>query len=493
MTGLASFLRNIGRRGSTGPGILAALGCVIDLAGATPAFAEGFWALTSTLAPAPVFQTVVQVPSTTLVEGSPNPSIIGQGLTLVATLTPPCPGGTVTFKDGAATLDTRPVSAGVATYVTGSLGLGAHSITGEYSGDTNCLGSVSVPLLQQVNKWPTSTTVTSSFNPSTVGLAVKLTAIVSPGAERGTVMFKDGDIVLGTRDFSSSGTSLETSALGFGDHLITALYSGDANYGASTSSSLVQVVGICPLGGANDSDQDSIPDAVESAEGTNTCLKDNDIFTSARLFAMQQYRDFLGREGEADGISFWVSSIEGGTTRAEVTRSFFASPEFQGTIAPVTRLYSAYFRRIPDKRGLDYWIAQYRSGLPLNDISQAFASSSEFVGTYGSLDDTTFVTLVYINVMSRPPDALGLQYWKAMLDGGMTRGEVMLGFSESLEYQQRSYDRVFVIMTYYGMLRRMPEQFGLDYWLGQLFGGASGLDLINAFLAAPEYRARFLP
>ena len=86
-----------------------------------------------------------------------------------------------------------------------------------------------------------------------------------------------------------------------------------------------------------------------------------------------------------------------------------------------------------------------------------------------------------------------LQYWKAMLDGGMTRGEVMLGFSESLEYQQRSYDRVFVIMTYYGMLRRMPEQFGLDYWLGQLFGGASGLDLINAFLAAPEYRARFLP
>jgi hypothetical protein len=75
----------------------------------------------------------------------------------------------------------------------------------------------------------------------------------------------------------------------------------------------------------------------------------------------------------------------------------------------------------------------------------------------------------------------------------MTRGQVMVGFSESPEYQQTSYNRVFVTMVYYGMLRRVPEQGGFDYWVGQLNAGASALDIINGFLGAPEYHGRFLP
>ena len=47
-----------------------------------------------------------------------------------------------------------------------------------------------------------------------------------------------------------------------------------------------------------DPDGDGIPSGVESDEGTNAFVKDNDVFGNARLFAMQQYRDFLGREGD---------------------------------------------------------------------------------------------------------------------------------------------------------------------------------------------------
>ena len=253
-------------------------------------------------------------------------------------------------------------------------------------------------------------------------------------------------------------------------------------------------IATCTPGGAFDTDGDSIPDTVESAEGTNPCVKDNDVFTSARRFAMQQYRDFLRREGDVAGIAYWTATINGGTSRAVVTKSFFDSPEFQGAIAPVTRLYFAYFNRIPDKPGLDYWIGQYRAGLPLASISQAFAASPEFIATYGSLSDSAFVTLVYNNVLGRAPDAVGFAYWTVQLTGGfMTRGQIMVGFSESPEYQQRSYNRVFVTMTYYGMLRRVPEQLGFDYWLANLNAGVSTLTLINGFLAAPEYRGRFLP
>ncbi len=250
----------------------------------------------------------------------------------------------------------------------------------------------------------------------------------------------------------------------------------------------------CNPAGSPDTDLDNMPNAVEMVEGTDLCVKDNDIFANARLFAMQQYRDFLKREGEAGGIAYWVATINAGTSRASVTKQFFDSPEFQGAIAPVTRLYFAYFNRIPDKPGLDYWLGQYRLGMPLNDISQAFAGSPEFVGTYGSLNNTEFVTLVYQNVLGRAPDPVGLAYWTGQLDGGlMTRGQVMVGFSESPEYQLTSYNRVFVTMIYYGMLRRVPEQFGFDYWVATLNAGASALDLINGFLAAPEYRGRFLP
>ena len=250
----------------------------------------------------------------------------------------------------------------------------------------------------------------------------------------------------------------------------------------------------CTVAGAADSDLDGIPDTVEAGEGTLVCVRDNNVFTNARLFAMQQYRDFLKREGDSAGILYWTAAITGGASRASVTKAFFDSPEFQGTIAPVARLYFAYFNRIPDLPGLEYWITQYRAGMGLNSISEAFALSPEFVGTYGTLNNSQFVTLVYQNVLGRAPEAAGLAYWLGQLNGGfMTRGQVMVGFSESTEYRASSYGRVFVTMTYYGMLHRMPDLGGFNYWVGQLNGGASALTLINGFLTAPEYHSRFLP
>jgi len=254
------------------------------------------------------------------------------------------------------------------------------------------------------------------------------------------------------------------------------------------------VAATCTPGSATDTDADGIPDIVEQSEGTHPCAKDNDVFGSVRLFVMQQYRDFLGREADTDGLLAWVGRVGGGTSRADVTKAFFDSPEFQGVIAPVARLYFAYFNRIPDQTGLQYWIAQYKAGMSLAAISEVFATSPEFQATYGSLTNAQFVTLVYHNVLGRDPDATGLAYWTGQLNSGaMTRGQVMVGFSESPEYTQRSYNWVFVTMIYYGMLRRVPEQTGFDHWVAQLFSGASGLDLVNGFLVAPEYHVRFLP
>lgn len=246
---------------------------------------------------------------------------------------------------------------------------------------------------------------------------------------------------------------------------------------------------------AADTDNDGIPNCLEAGSGRVNGAKDNDIFTGNLLFSAQQYRDFLSREPDADGLNFWTSALATGThTRGRMAESFFNSAEFQGVIAPVARLYFAYFRRIPDYGGLQYWIGRYRTGTAMGDISQAFAGSQEFVNTYGALDNTQFVTLVYQNVLGRAPDAAGLAFWVGELaSGARDRGTVMLNFSESPEYRGIIGNEVYVTMMYVGMLRREPEQAGFDYWLGYLDSGASGLALINGFLGSAEYRNRFLP
>ena len=250
-----------------------------------------------------------------------------------------------------------------------------------------------------------------------------------------------------------------------------------------------------------DTDADGMPDAVETVEGRNSRVKDNAIFAglhanSDRWFAMQQYRDFLNREGDAGGISYWTGLLANNSSpRAETIQSFFGSTEFQASVAPVVRLYLAYFNRIPDYGGLSFWVNEFQSGrYTLAAISQNFATSSEFTTTYGALSNSAFVNRLYTDVLGRPADSAGAAYWTNQLDtAARNRGEVMLAFSESSEYISLRANNVYVTMMFVGMLRRSPDSGGYSYWVNFMAGGGSGLTLIQGFLGSAEYRARFLP
>jgi hypothetical protein len=210
-------------------------------------------------------------------------------------------------------------------------------------------------------------------------------------------------------------------------------------------------------------------------------------------FVKQQYRDFLNREADAGGLAHWVNQIDSGAmTRAQVIDSFFWSDEFGARIAPIVRLYFAYFLRIPDYEGLMYWVDAHNSGTSLWAISDSFAGSEEFQQRYGTLSNEAFVDLIYQNILGRAPDSGGYAYWVGELNSGrQTRGQVMVGFSESDEYKSTSSYEVFVTMMYVGMLRRSPEQGGFDFWVDYLDSGNSGLALIDGFLNSQEYASRF--
>ncbi|MEL7158658.1 MAG: polysaccharide deacetylase family protein [Actinomycetota bacterium] len=103
----------------------------------------------------------------------------------------------------------------------------------------------------------------------------------------------------------------------------------------------------------------------------------------------------------------------------------------------IARLYRAYFDRQPDAEGWAYWIDIHGRGHSLADISHWFALSSEFREA-GELTDEEFVTFVYANVLDRRPDDGGYRNWLDHLDRGMTRGQLVVHFSESSEFVRRT-------------------------------------------------------
>ncbi|MDR3556234.1 MAG: Ig-like domain repeat protein [Syntrophobacteraceae bacterium] len=189
--------------------------------------------------------TVANLSSPTTTLGSNhNPSTYGQSITLTATLTPSGAPGTVNFFDGGAILGSSTISGGVATFSTSSLGAGSHSIATVYGGDTNYSESASQALIQVVNKAATSSVVSSNLNPSSYGQSVTFTAKVTPSTATGTFNFLDGATSPGSSTISGGAGSFSISALKVGSHTITAAYSGDGNFDASTSHPLTQTIGL---------------------------------------------------------------------------------------------------------------------------------------------------------------------------------------------------------------------------------------------------------
>jgi uncharacterized protein YkwD len=163
------------------------------------------------------------------------------------------------------------------------------------------------------------------------------------------------------------------------------------------------------------------------------------------------YTNVLGRAADAGGLARWTGDLDAGVARAQVVLGFSDSAEFTNTTAqsaqafanaaaPMTwsddvfRLYQATLDRAPDLGGFVNWTARLGAGMSFEDVAAGFVGSPEFRATYANLETNDFVSLLYANVLNRPADADGLANWSAQIDGGMTRAEVVEGFSQSLEF-----------------------------------------------------------
>ncbi len=196
------------------------------------------------------------IATTTTLSASVNPQTFGSSVTFSAIVNPSSgtgsPTGTVTFFDGTSQLGSAPLGSNLtAAYSTSSLTIGSHLITAAYGGDSTFISSTSSPLIETIVEpapIATSTALTSSANPQTVGAAVTFIATVNsstPGSTSptGTISFFDGTTLLGTATLGATLTaSFTSSSLTIGSHSITATYSGDTSHSGSTSQTLVESI-----------------------------------------------------------------------------------------------------------------------------------------------------------------------------------------------------------------------------------------------------------
>lgn len=172
-------------------------------------------------------------PAPALAVSPASPQMFGTALGLTATITPTDATGTVQFvADGATSLGGRiPVSGGTASATTSNLAVGAHTLTAVFTpGDeTQYAASTSDQMsytIQQDQGAQTQTGLAVDSGTAAGNGAVTFTATVSPSGVRGTVTLQDlpTGTTIGTTAADRGTFVLETSALGQGQHNITAIF-----------------------------------------------------------------------------------------------------------------------------------------------------------------------------------------------------------------------------------------------------------------------------
>jgi hypothetical protein len=255
-------------------------------------------------------------------------------------------------------------------------------------------------------------------------------------------------------------------------------------------------------------------------------IDDNDFYTQ------QQYIDFLTRMPDSSGFNFWFGSFApcAGNAqciqvrRVDVSTAFFLSIEFKDTGLFVIRAQKAALKNNPlytlfltDQKtvganvvvGQGTWqqtLATNKTNYLQNVVSRpAFTSQA---GTEPGASAATYVDKLFSNLGTTPTAADRNAAITAYGTGDTAgRALAMQSVIESASGYNAVYNPAFVLMQYFGYLRRDPDQGGYDFWLtkvngvnlpgedmrddNQALARVQRAEMVRAFVESTEYRGRF--
>jgi hypothetical protein len=269
----------------------------------------------------------------------------------------------------------------------------------------------------------------------------------------------------------------------------------------------------------------------------------SNVIDDARNYVCQNYHDFLNRQPDSSGWDFWTNEITScGTNqqcielkRINVSAAFFISIEFQNTGYLVERFYkTAYgdatgtstfpgthqlpvpvirFREfLADTQRIGTGVIVGQSGweaqLEMNKQALAleFVQRARFLTAFPtSLTPQQFVDALNTNAgnvlsTNERTTLINLFGGSANTTNFTARAQAVRAVGDDQDLDHAEFNRAFVLMQFYGYLRRNPndpqdtDHSGYDFWLtklNQFNGNFVNADMVKAFIDSTEYRWRF--
>jgi hypothetical protein len=261
----------------------------------------------------------------------------------------------------------------------------------------------------------------------------------------------------------------------------------------------------------------------------------------SRTFAGQHYHDFLYRQSDSSGEDFWTNNIEScgadaqcrQVRRVDTSTAFFLSIEFKETGFLVIRAHKAAFgndKTVPrynvflrDQREIGEGIivgqGNWQSQLATNkqNYQNDFVTRAEFTSKPAfalGMSAATYVDALFANSGVTPTAAERSAAISAYGSGDTAgRAAALKSVIESGSVFNAAFNPAFVLMEYFGYLRRNPDDApdgnfsGYDFWLAKLnsfsqpgddmrddaqaFNRAQRAEMVRAFIESFEYRERF--
>lgn len=239
---------------------------------------------------------------------------------------------------------------------------------------------------------------------------------------------------------------------------------------------------------------------------------DNDTATAtsnpldtAQFFVTQHYLDFLNREPDPGGLAYWSSEITRCGSdfacivnrRVGVSAAFFVETEFQETGSFVYRLYKGALGRRPSYA--EFTVERGRliqgAGLEASKVAlvNEFVTRDEFKQIYPDV----FTNAQFVNKLFDTAELIGFaaerQQQIDAMNAGKTRAQVVREVVDFSAFREKEFNPAFVLMQYFGYLRRDADPGGFAFWLDILNNQRNYQSMVCAFISSAEYQLRFSP
>jgi hypothetical protein len=239
-------------------------------------------------------------------------------------------------------------------------------------------------------------------------------------------------------------------------------------------------------------------------------LPTSNPITNTAFFIREHYIDFLGREPDPVGYQGWQNILNncppsGKDTngnycdRIEVSSAFFRSEEFQSRGYFAYRFYPTmgkipiYGEFMPDLAKLSGFLSAAELEANKVALTNEVMNRQEFKNRYDALTTPTAYVDGLLQTVGLPTHPSRAGWIAGLTNSSLTRAQVLRQLVDSAELSQKYYNQAFVIMQYFGYLRRTADA-SYTQWIQTMnTNGGDYRVMINGFMNSAEYRQRFGP